>query len=86
MKNKFELVAGNVDILCIAETKLYPLFPISQFLIAGFHTSLRMDVSSQRGGLSVYIKISLTCKMWTKFKFSDNIQQIPFDLSLRKEK
>ena len=39
--NKFEniceLVADNIDILCIAETKLDPSFPNSQFLIPGFH-------------------------------------------------
>ena len=45
IRNKFEnfceLVAGNVDILCIAETKLYPSFPNSQFLIPGLHKPLR---------------------------------------------
>ena len=55
IRNKFEnlceLVAGNVDILCMAETKLDPLVPNSQFLIPDFHKPLRMDVSSRRGGL-----------------------------------
>ena len=41
IRNKFEnpckLVAGNVDILCIAETKLDPSFPNLQFLITVFH-------------------------------------------------
>ena len=44
IRNKFEnlceLVAGNVDILCIAETKLDHLFPNSPFLIPGFHKPL----------------------------------------------
>ena len=48
--NKFEglceLVAGNADILCIAETKLN-----SQFLIPGFYKPLRTDVNNRRGGL-----------------------------------
>ena len=43
-ENDCELVTGNVDILCIAETKLDSLFPNSQFLIPGFHNRLRMDV------------------------------------------
>ena len=89
-RNKFEnlceLVAGNVDILCIAETKLDPSFPNSQFLIPGFHKPLRMDVSSRRGGLLVSIKSSLPSKMLTKFKLSNNIQMIPFELNLRKNK
>ena len=32
-ENLFDLVAGNVDILCIVETKLHTLFRNSQFLI-----------------------------------------------------
>ena len=67
IRNKFEnlceLVAGNVDILCIAETKLDPSFPNSQFLIPGFHKPLRMDVSSRRGELLVYIKSFLQSEM-----------------------
>ena len=41
IRNKFEnlceFVPGNVDILCITETKLDPMFPNSKFLIPGFH-------------------------------------------------
>ena len=51
IRNKFEnlceLVAGNIDIFCIAETNLDPSFPNLQFLIPGFHKPLRTDVSSQ---------------------------------------
>ena len=90
IRNKFEnlceLVAGNVDTLCIAKTKLDPAFPNSQFSIPGFHNPLRMDVSSRRGGILVYIKSSLPSKMLTKFKLPNNIQVIPFVLNLRKDK
>ena len=90
IRNKFEnlceLVAGNVDILCIAETKLGPSFPNSHLLIPGFYKPLRMDVSSRKGGLLVYIKSSLPSKMLTKFKLPNNIQIIPFELNLRKDK
>ena len=90
MRNKFEnlceLGTGNVDILCIAEAKLDPLFPKWQFLIPGFHKPLRMDDSSRKRGFLVYIKSSLPSKMLTKFKLSDNIQIIPFELNPRKEK
>ena len=80
IRNKFEspceLLSGNVDILCIAETKLDPSFPNSQFLIPGFHKPLRMNVSSRRGRHLVYIKSSLPSKMLTKFKLPNNIQII----------
>ena len=75
-----------MDILCFAKTKLDSLFANSQFLIPGFHKPLRMDVSSRRGGLLVYIKSSLPSKMLTKFKLPNNIQLIPFELNLRKDK
>ena len=62
IRNKFEnpckLVAGNVDILCIAETKLDPSFLNSKFLIPGFQKPLRMDGSTPRGEILVYIKSS----------------------------
>ena len=45
-----------------------------------------MDVSSSKGGLLVYIKSSLPSKMLTKFKLPNNIQIIPFELNLRKDK
>ena len=87
IRNKFEnlceLVAGNVDILCIAETKLDPSLQNSQFLIPVFHKPLKMDVRSRGGGLLVYIKPSKTL---TKFKLPNNIQIIPFELNLRKDK
>ena len=84
-RNKFEnlckLVTGNVDILCIAETKLDSSFPRRP----GFHKPLRMDVSSRRGGLLVYIRSSLPSKMLTKSKLLSYIQIIPFELNLRKD-
>ena len=73
-ENRCELVAGNVNILCIAETKLDPSFPNLQCSISGFHKPLTMDVSSRRGRLLVYIKSSMPSKILTKFKLSNNIQ------------
>ena len=67
--NLCQLVAGNVEILATAETKLDPLFPNLQFLIPGFHKHLRMDVSSRRGGLFVDIKSSLPSEMFTKSNY-----------------
>ena len=45
-----------------------------------------MDVSSWTGGLLVYIKSSLLSTMLTKSKLPNNIQIIPFELNLRKDK
>ena len=45
-----------------------------------------MDVSRRRGGLLVYIKSFLPSKMLTIFTLPSNIQIIPFQLNLRKDK
>ena len=90
IRNKFEnlcdIVGNNVDVLSIAETKLDSSFPNAQFLLPGFHEPLRLDINHRIGGLLVYIKASLPSKILTKFKLPINIQIIPFEIILRKEK
>ena len=89
-RNKFDnlcdLISKNVDILSVAETNLDPSFPNSQFLIPGFHEPMRLDITSKRGGMLVYIKSSLLSRIMSNFKLPGNIQVIPFELNLRKEK
>ena len=90
IRNKFDnlcdLISKNVDILSVAETKLDPSFPNSQFLIPGFHEPMRLDITSKRGGMLVYIKSSLPSRIMSNFKLPENIQVIPFEFNLRKEK
>ena len=70
----------------MTETKLDPSFPNSQFLIPDFHEPMRLDITSKRGGMLVYIKSSLPSRIMSNFKLPKNIQVIPFELNLRKEK
>ena len=70
----------------MSETKLDPSFPYSQFLIPGFHEPMRLGITSKRGGMLVYIKSSLPLRIMFNFKLLENIQVIPFELNLRKEK
>ena len=90
IRNKFDnlcdLISKNVDILSVAETKLDPSFPNSQFLISGFHQPMRLAITSERGGKLEYIKSSLPSRIMSNFKLPENIQVIPFELNLRKEK
>ena len=72
--------------LSVAETKLDPSFPNSQLLIVSFHEPMRLDITSKRGGMLVYIKSSLPSRIMSNFKLLENIQIIPFELNLRKEK
>ena len=70
----------------MAETKLDPSFPNSQFLIPGFHEPMRLDITSKRGGMLVYIKSSLPSRIFSNCKLPENSQVIPFELNLGKDK
>ena len=70
----------------MAETKLDPSFPNSQFLIPGFHEPMRLDITSRRSGMLVYIKSSMPSRIVSNFKLLINIQVILFELNLRREK
>ena len=50
------------------------------------HKPLRMDVSSRKGELLVYIKSSLPSKMLINFKLVDNIETTSLVSNLKKEK
>ena len=80
------MISKDVDILSVAETKLDSSFPNLQFLIPGFHEQMRLDITSKRGGLLVYIKSSLLSRIMSDFKLPKNIQITPFELNPRKEK
>ena len=75
-----------MGVLSIAETKLDSSFPNAWFLLPGFYEPLRLNMNYQGGRLLVYIKASLQSKILTKFKLPRNIQIIPFEINLRKEK
>ena len=53
----------------MAEIKLDPSFPKSQFLIPGFQEPMRLDITSKRGGMLVYIKSSLPLRIMSTRKY-----------------
>ena len=90
IRNKFgslcNLTLSRVDILSIAETKLDYFFPNAQFLIPNFHQPFRLDISRNSGGLLVFVKSSIPARMLCNCKLPPDIQAIPFEINLRKEK
>ena len=54
--------------------------------MAGYHKPYRLDVTGKQGGLLVYIKSHLPFKLLSTRNISYDIQVIPFELNLRKEK
>ena len=75
--------------LCFAETKIDSSFPSGQFSLEGYHSPYRLyllDLINRRGGLLVYVNVSIpTRQLKYKIKYK-NIQIILFKINLRKEK
>ena len=90
IRNKFDdlelMVNENLDILCIAETKIDQSFPTTQFLLPGYRKPYRLDISDKEGGLLIYIKAHLPSKLLSNHISPKDIQAVPFELNLRKEK
>ena len=90
IRNKFdsiqEMVAQNVDVLCLAETKLDSSFPESQFLLENFKKPYRLDISSFSGGLLLYVKSSIPSRTLSTLSLPNDIQIILAELNFRKQK
>ena len=90
IRNKFgslcSLTSLRVDILSIAETKLDYSFPNAQFLIPNFCQPFRLGISRNSGGLLVFVRSSIPARMLSNYRLQPDIQAIPFEINLRKEK
>ena len=67
IRNKFNQlvngIKGNIDVLMVSETKLYDSFPSMQFLIEGYGPPYRLDRNSHGGGILVYVREDIPCKL-----------------------
>ena len=55
-------------------------------MLPGYQKPYRLDISDRKGGLLVYIKSHLPSRLLKNFDIPSNIQIIPFELNLKKEK
>ena len=92
IRNKFDnlklIIDEHIDILCVAESKIDNSFPTAQFSCLGYHKHkpYRLDISDSRGGLLVYLKSHLLSRRLTNYTTPKDIEIIPFELNLKKEK
>ena len=90
IRNKFDnlklIIEENVDILCVAETKIDKSFPTAQFSWLGYHKPYRLDISGRQGGLLIYIKSHLLSRRLANYTTPKDIQVISFELNLKKER
>ena len=90
IRNKLEalsaIVTGNLDILLISETKIDNTFPDSQFLIDGFSAPIRKDRNSSGGGLLLYIRNDIPCKLLKAYDLPNEFEGFFVEVNLRKRK
>ena len=90
VRNKFEhfsqMIRDKLDVLIIAETKLDPSFPSSQFTINGFNAPIRLDITRNSGGLLVYSREDILCRKIEGLEIPKDIQAIPIEINIRKQK
>jgi len=86
IENLKQLVTGNIDILVISETKLDDSFLTSIFEIPGFHSPIRLDINSRKGGLLVYIRNDIAYQYLSHHRIPVDIQVVPFEINLLKKK
>ena len=80
------MLEQNIDIFCIAETKLDASYPTSQFHLQGYKTLYRIDVSSNSDGILVYIKETLPSRKLNDFTLPEDIHAIPLEINFKKSK
>ena len=90
IRNKIEglkfLVAKNVDILVISETKLDESFPTNQFLIDGFKKPFRCDRNSNGGGILVYVRDKVSANEIKQVNVTNSIECILTEVNVGKRK
>ena len=67
IRNKFEMLEelfkDKIGSFLISETKLDSYFPSGQFVIKGYSTPFRLDRNQNGGGLLLYLRGDIPCKI-----------------------
>ena len=80
------IVKGMLDILVLTETKIDLTFPTSQFLIEGFCPPFRHDRTDHGGGILIYVREDIPCKILKKQNTPEIFEGIFLEVNLRKRK
>ena len=87
IRTKFNgLMKGDVDILCISETKVDGSFPNIPFYIEVFRKPLGCDRNSSEGNIAVFIREDIPCSELNKHFMAENIEGCCIELNTRKNK
>ena len=80
------IISGKVDIMIIVETKLDDSYPTSQFFMNGYSRPFRLDRDQRGGGILMYIREDIPCKVLESHYLPSNIEGIFVELNFRKTK
>ena len=67
LRNKFQMLEELIDIFLASETKLDRSFPSGQFVIKGYSTPFRLDRNQTGGGLLLYVREDIPCKILKEY-------------------
>ena len=70
----------------MAERKLDSSFSESHFLLPGIRKPFRLDVTSRKGGLLVFVNNDIPSKYLQNSYLSGDIQAIPLEINLKQRK
>ena len=76
LRNKFHTLKTKIDILVITESYLGDTFPENQFLIDGFSSPYRLDRDSNGGGVIIFVREDLPCRVLKSHNKPDNFDGI----------
>ena len=79
------LIGDFIDIICVVETKIDGSFPSSQFVLSGFKSPYRLDVTDKSGGLLTFVKSDIPSRQLSA-SLPNDVQILSIELNLRKSK
>ena len=80
------LIKDKIDIFLISETKLDSSFPSGQFVIKGYSTPFRLDRNQNGGGLLLYVREDIPCRILTEYTPEKPIENLFVETKLRSRK
>ena len=80
------LIANEVDVLLLSETKIDEIFPLEQLLIWGFAKPLRLDRNSRGGGIMHFIRDNNPFSLLKPGNLPSNTETLFIKINLRKKK
>ena len=79
-----ETVPKYIDIVLVTETKLDETFLDSLYLTNGFSKQYRFDRNKKRGGIMIFIRDTISSKIFEKHIFLNDVECIFVELNFRK--